>query len=189
MNLFLHLTVLIVSWSLDSTDPDIQHRIYFTFVVVHVAIAFTAIYIFFSIWRCDDDTLIRVKDPYTDKESIQKHWEYDLGKLRDLTVSSIGLPAVLSAFLASTYGIFFPLLLQSLNNPKALYQSELFRLHVKGEKAERDLLRPWKESNVIPEWAKALWNRSEKSSEKLLTGSGVGQQSPTGGSKASHKRR
>ncbi|CAG9580775.1 conserved hypothetical protein [Leishmania major strain Friedlin] len=189
MNILLPLTILIVSWSLDSTDPDVQRRIFFIFVIVHTAIMCMALYLLFEIWRCDDHTLIQVKDPYSDKESIQKHWEYDIGKLRDLMLTNIGFSAGISTFFALRYGIYFPLLLQSLNNPKALYYSELFRIYAKREKAEGELQRPWKETNTIPEWAKALWNQSEKNSEKLLASSGLASQSSTGGSKASRKRR
>ncbi|KAG5469820.1 hypothetical protein CUR178_01960 [Leishmania enriettii] len=189
MNILLPLTMLILSWSLDSTDPDIQRRLLLIFTAAHIAIVFTATYLFFEIWRCADNTLIRVKDPYTDAESIQKHWEYDLGKLRELTVTKIGLPAAFSVLLASLYGISFPLLLQSLNNPRAVYQSELFRVYVKGEKAEGELQRPWKEANMVPEWAKTLWSQGEKDSDKLVAGSGLRQESLTGVSKASRKRR
>lgn len=189
MNILLPLTTLIVSWSLDSTDPDAQKRIFFIFAIVHTAIICVALYIFFEIWRCDDHTLIQVKDPYTDQESIQKHWEYDIGKLRDLVVVNIGFSAGISTLLALRYGIYFPLLLQSLNNPKGLYYSELFRIYAKKEQAEGDLQRPWKEKNTLPEWAKALWTQSGKDSEKLLANSGLASQSPTGGSKASRKRK
>ncbi|KAG5469475.1 hypothetical protein LSCM1_02696 [Leishmania martiniquensis] len=189
MNPLVPLTVLVVSWSLDSTDPDVQARILLLFMAVHVAIAFTAVYIFFEIWRSADNTLIRVKDPYTGVENIQRHWEYDLRKLRELMVTKIGLPAAFSALLASRYGIAFPLLLQSLNNPRAVYQSELFRVYLKGERAEGELQRPWREANMVPEWARVLWRQGETDSDKLVAGSGLGQQSPTGVSKASRKRK
>lgn len=189
MNILVPLTILIVSWSLDSTDPAIQKRIFFIFVAVHVAIVLMAVYLFFAIWRRADNTLIRVKDRYTGDESIQKHWEYDLGKLRDLTVTKIGLSAAVSSFVASRYGIPFPLLLQSLNNPKAFYNSELFRVYVRGEKAEGELQRPWKDSSMVPEWAKDLWSQGEKDSEKLVSGSGLSPQSPNTATKASRKRK
>ncbi|KAK7202041.1 Phosphate transport (Pho88) [Novymonas esmeraldas] len=189
MNILFPLTILLVSWSLDSTDPDAQKRIFFAFVAVHAAIVLVAVYLFFAIWRRADNTLVRVKDAYTGEEGIEKHWEYDLGKLRDLTVTKIGLSAAISAFAASRYGIPFPLLMQSINNPKALFQSELCRVYLRGEKPEGELQRPWKEASMIPEWAKSLWAQGEKDSEKLLAGSGLAPSSPNGGSKASRKRK
>lgn len=172
MNILVPLTILLLSWSIDSTDPETQKFIFYIFCAVHIAIVFMGIYLFIQIWQTGDNTLIRVKDAYTSEESIQKHWEYDLGKLRDLLVTKTGMSAALSAFLAARYGIPFPLLLQSLNNPKAIYQSELFRVYVKGEKAEGELQRPWPESGVLPDWAKDLWSQGEKDSEKFLANGG-----------------
>lgn len=189
MNILMPLTILLVSWSIDSTDPEIQQRIFYIFCAVHVAIVFMGVYIFVRIWQVGDNTLIRVKDAYTSEESIQRYWEYDLGNLRDLLVTKIGISAALSAFLASRYGIPFPLLLQSLNNPKAVYQSELFRIYVKGEKAEGELQRPWTEAGMMPEWVKSLWAEGEKDSEKFLaTGGGATAAAPVT-SKASRKRK
>ncbi|KAG5495165.1 hypothetical protein JKF63_02219 [Porcisia hertigi] len=189
MNILLPLTILVVNWSLDTTDPDVQSRIFLFFALVHIAIVFMAIYLFCSIWRSDDHTLIRVKDPYTDEEGIQRHWEYDLGKLRELIVTKIGLSAALSAFLASRYGIPFPLLLQSLNNPKALYQSELFRVYVGGERAEGELQRPWKEASMVPEWAKLFWSQGEKELSELRGSSGLASHSPNRSRKVSRKQK
>lgn len=172
MNVLVPLTILLLSWSMDSTDPEIQKRIFYIFCAVHIAIVFMGIFLFVKIWQAGDNTLIRVKDAYSGEESIQKHWEYDLGKLRDLLVNKTGMSAAISAFVASRYGIPFPLLLQSLNNPKAIYQSELFRVYVMGEKAEGDLQRPWPESGVLPAWAKDLWSQGERDSEKMLAGNG-----------------
>lgn len=191
MNILVPLTILLLSWSIDSTDPEIQQRIFYIFCAVHIAIVFFGIYLFIRIWQTDDKTLIRVKDSYTNEESIQKHWEYDLGKLRDLLVTKTGMSAAISAFLAARYGIPFPLLLQSLNNPKAIYQSELFRIYVKGEKAEGELQRPWAESGVLPDWAKSLWTQGEKDSEKFLATGGGATAAPAAaaGAKASRKRK
>ncbi|KPA81132.1 hypothetical protein ABB37_04480 [Leptomonas pyrrhocoris] len=187
MNILVPLTILLVSWSIDSTDPEVQKRIFYIFCAVHIVIVFVGVYIFIRIWQTGDKTLIRVKDAYTNEESIQQHWEYDLGKLRDLLVTKTGMSAAISAFLASRYGIPFPLLLQSLNNPKALYQSELFRIYVKGEKAEGELQRPWAESGMLPDWAKSIWTQGEKDSEKFL--STGGSSAAASSSKASRKRK
>ncbi|KPI89498.1 hypothetical protein ABL78_1374 [Leptomonas seymouri] len=188
MNVLVPLTILLLSWSIDSTDPDIQKRIFYVFCAVHIAIAFVGIYLFIRIWQTGDRTLIRVKDAYTNEESVQKHWEYDLMKLRDLLVTKTAISAAISGFLAVRYGMPFPLLLQSLNNPKALYQSELFRIYVRGEKAEGELQRPWTEAGVLPEWAKSLWAQSERDSEKLLS-SGSGTTAAASPNRASRKRK
>jgi hypothetical protein len=188
MNILVPLTILLLSWSIDSSDPEVQNRIFYIFCAVHIAIVFMGIYVFARVWQTNDKTLIRVKDAYTGDESIQKHWEYDVGKLRDLLVTKIGMSAAISAFLAARYGIPFPLLLQSLNNPKAVYQSELFRIYVKGEKAEGELQRPWAESGVLPDWAKSLWTQGEKDSEKFLS-TGGGATALAAPSRASRKRK
>jgi len=140
-----------------SSVTDIQRRVILLF----------AVYLFFAIWRRNDHALVRVKDPYTGEVTVEKHWEYDLGKLRELMMTKIGISAALSALIASRYGMPFPLLLQSLNNPKAVYYSELFEIYVLGRREEGRLVRPWTESSMIPEWMASMWNQGEKDAAKI----------------------
>lgn len=167
MNILIPLTILILSWSIDTTDPVVQQRIFYGFWCVHGSILLLAAYIFFCIWRRADQTLVRVKDLYSGEVTVEKAWEYDLGKLRELVMTKIGISAAISSLIATRYSMPFPLLLQSLNNPKAVYYSELFQIYVLGRREEGSLVRPWTESSMVPEWMSNMWAQGEKDAAKI----------------------
>lgn len=172
MNILLPFTILILSWSIDTTDPAVQSTITYIFAAVHSLAFALFIYIFVCIWRRGDPTLIEVKEPYTNERTIQKYWEYDCSRLRDLFFSKVGLSTGISIFVATRFGIPFPLLLQCLNNPKAIYDSELFQIYVLGRPEENELARPWKDHTMVPEWIGKIWSMGEKDSESMFSNGG-----------------
>ncbi|EPY31403.1 hypothetical protein STCU_03473 [Strigomonas culicis] len=169
MNFLLFFTILILSWSLDSTDPDVQRIIYYCFYVTHFVLLVAVLYVFMRIWQVGSVAVVKFKDPYTDEEQTKTAWEYDVMKLRELLMTKIGMAAGVGLFAAGRFHIVFPLLMQCLYNPRMLYDSELFKIYVLGQPAEGSLLRPWKETTYVPEWVKSSWAQSAKDSDQFLT--------------------
>lgn len=182
MSLLLPFTTLIVSWSLDTTDPVTQRYIIITFLSVHAALFLGMCYVFYLIWRRGDADLVETKDSYTDEKVVKAAWDYDAGKLRELLFTKIGLSAAVSYFAATRYLVVFPLLLQCANNPRTFYNSELFQIYVLGKKTEGKLARPFEEPSMVPNWAKGIWEQSEKDATEFMG-------SPTANGKQSRRKK
>jgi len=168
MNPLIPFTILILSWSIDTTDPDVRKAITLTFLVIHALAAGVLIYVSIAIWRHGEATIIKVKDYYSDQMEAKQQWEYDASKMRELFLMKVGMAAGVSFLAATRFGIPFPLLLQCLNNPKAIYDSELFQIYVLKKPAVGELERPWREASVLPEWARNAWAQGEKESEAFM---------------------
>lgn len=168
MNILIPFTILILSWSMDNTDPRTQHVITYIFTIVHGLAFISFIYMSYLVYYKGESTPLQVKDPYTGEVETKKSYEYDASKLRELFFTKITFSAGISLFLATRYGLPFPLLLQCLNNPKSIYDSEVFKIYVLGEKAEGPLQRPWPETGMVPEWVKGIWAQGAEDSQAIL---------------------
>lgn len=170
MNALIPFTVLILSWSIDGTDPRVQQRIIYTFVAVHVVALCVFVYMGLQIYlKGMELPMVQVKESYSDAVETKKAWDYDAGKLRELLFTKIGLSAGVSLFAATRYGIVFPLLMQCMNNPKTIWDSEVFKIYVRGFKAEGPLQRPFPDKGMVPEWLKGVWNQSTQETEAMVS--------------------
>ncbi|CAD2215648.1 hypothetical protein AGDE_04336 [Angomonas deanei] len=175
MNLFLSFSILIFSWSIDNTDPAVQSIIRLLFFAVHAALLVVFVYIGVGIWRKGTKKMVTYRDPYTDEPTSMESWSYDAMKLRELSLTKVGLAVAISYVVSSRYGMFFPLLLQCIMNPKQVYDSELGRLYLRGqsEESHAELQRPWREQQYAPEWLTQMWKEGEKQSDNFLANNTV----------------
>lgn len=168
MNIFFSFVILIISWSIDSTDPGVQRLIQFLFIGVHVIIVGVFVFLFYRIWEKGDKRVVESRDSYTREIKKERVWGYDSGKLRELAFTRIMMPAAIGYFVANRFGLPFPLLLQCMQNPVAVYYSKLFQLYVLHREETGELVRPWADEGVVPDWVKDLWAAGEKDSQEMI---------------------
>lgn len=190
MNFLVTLTILILSWSIDSTDPDVQKTIVYVFLAIHAALFGMMVWLCIHVWRRHDERTVKVTDPYTKEVEVKTYWEYDSTKVRDLFFTKIGISAAVSLFVAYRFTVPFPLVLHCYNNPRALYDSEVFQIYILKKKDEGQLARPWKETGVLPEWMQQLWDQGGKDSDLIFESSNnVATGGSTNASKAASRHR
>ncbi|KEG10499.1 hypothetical protein DQ04_03641060 [Trypanosoma grayi] len=171
MNLLTPFALLIVNWSLDFTDPEVQRIISYIFYLVHGVVFIVMGILFFRIWVSDDTRVVHAKDSYTNEMEKMTTWEYDSSRWRTLFFSKLLLPVAVGLFVASRWNTPFPLLLQCISNPNTVYRFPLFQLHLLHKPEEGKLVRPWKEESVMPEWMQQIWQQSQPSEETPAPGS------------------
>ncbi|ESL06772.1 hypothetical protein TRSC58_05550 [Trypanosoma rangeli SC58] len=97
--------------------------------------------------------------------------DYDFSKWRFLFFTKLLLPVVVGYFVASRWGTTFPLLIQCAINPAMLCRFPLFQIHVLSRREEGDLVRPWKEESVVPEWMQQMWDTYQANEAATASGS------------------
>jgi hypothetical protein len=169
MNALLPLLMLLVSWSVDTNDKEVQSNIFKIFVCVHIGVLASMGFLFFRV-------MFGAKQTGTVVVSIQSHsndpkergktetisvQDYDARKLRELCLQKIMMPLGIMIFIYSKWGTVLPLLFQCVNNPSQLYKHELFQIYIMGKEPKFELARPWTEPNPMPEWLQKLSGASE----------------------------
>ncbi|PBJ73473.1 hypothetical protein TcG_07350 [Trypanosoma cruzi] len=171
MNPLLPVILLLVNWSIDSTDPEVRQTVSQLFILVHVALLAVVIYLFVRIWLRNDTRALQVKTAHSNELQQMTVAGYDFYEWRSLFFTKLLLVVAVGHFVASRWGTPFPLLLQCTTNPFTVWRSPLFQLHVLGRQEEGKLLRPWKEESTLPEWLQRGWRQFGADEEAAAAGS------------------
>ncbi|RNF23772.1 uncharacterized protein Tco025E_02732 [Trypanosoma conorhini] len=171
MNLLFPIALLLVNWSIDSTDPEVRQAITYLFILVHVILFAVAIYLFGRILVRNDTRALQVTDSYSNEVQQMTVADYDFSKWRALFFMKLLLPLVVGQFVASRWETPFPLLLQCAMNPVTMFRSPLFQLHVLERREEGDFVRPWKEESAVPAWLQQMWDTFQANESATNSGS------------------
>ncbi|RNF00891.1 hypothetical protein TraAM80_07357 [Trypanosoma rangeli] len=172
MNLLVPVALLLVNWSIDTTDPEVRQFVSYLFVLVHAILFAVAIYLFVCIWVRNDTRMLQLRDTPLNEVQQMTVADYDFSKWRVLFFTKLLLPVAVGYFVASRWGTTFPLLLQCAVNPSMLCRFPLFKIHVLGRREEGDLVRPWKDESVVPEWLQQMWDTYQTNEAATASTSG-----------------
>lgn len=150
--------MLLVNWTIDTNDVEVQANIFKIFVAVHAALVLGLGYLGFRVLfgAKTEGTVVVAVQSHDPKEKGKTETititEYDTRKLRELCLQKILMPLGITMFIYSKWATVLPLLFQCVNNPTALYKHELFQIYILGKEPKFELARPWTEPNPMPEW-------------------------------------
>ena len=143
MNPLLPLLMMLVSWSIDQTDPAVQWNVVAAFSAIHAILIVGVIAIGAKIYLNPNQSIVSVPLVQGGKEMEQITFsQYDMRKLRELGFTKILMPVLITLFIFNKWGVLLPLLFQSLNNPMQFYGSELFQIDLMGQPAKDAMARP-----------------------------------------------
>src|SRR5689334_783049 len=100
MNPYIPMLMMLINWSIDTTDPTVVSNIYNCFVAVHALILVVAAFLWFKVLRSDDVGVLTV--PVAAGSSTTEQLtvaQYDSRKLRELCLSKIFMPLGITMFI------------------------------------------------------------------------------------------
>ncbi len=159
--------MILINWSIDSTDPTIQQNVQLLFFGVIVLIVAVAAVIFHRIGQRKDNgtVMVPVETGSTKLEPVS-FAVYDLRKLRELLLSKVIIPGIITYLIFLKWQVLVALIFQSINNPIMVFNSELFQIYILGKPATLERARPWAEPAAMPEWLTKMMPTAEPEKPK-----------------------
>nr|CCC94888.1 conserved hypothetical protein [Trypanosoma congolense IL3000] len=170
MNVLLVSLVMVIGWSIDKTDPEVQKTVSHAFYFVHGVLVAVLCYLFFRVSATEDTRVLHVKDPYTGETERMTVRDYDLSKWRELFFMKTVLPACVGMFVASWWEIPLALLVQCVSNPINTWNAPIVQIHLLGRKDENLLARPWKDEVAGVQWVRHMFGLPPEEQDRVTSG-------------------
>ena len=165
MNMIMPVIMILINWSIDATDPTNQENVLYIFIGVHALMFVVGAVLFFKIAQSNEKgTVLAPVTPGSSETEELSVSDYDTKKLREMFLTKVFIPLIITYFIFKKWNILLPLLFQSFNNPMMLFKSELVQIHLLGKPAKFELARPWTEPSPMPEWLSNLSKPAAESS-------------------------